>query len=221
MTLALITEALAYRGIDVVVALAPVAGLALAAVFVVAAVTKLADRDGTTEEFANLGLPAPGLLARVVPPAELIVAALLLTRPNVGALTATVALLAFSAVLLAVLRSGRSVSCGCLGSLSDKPVSAATLVRNGALITLAALASTGPNPAGLALALPAVEVALAAGTAALLGLVGHQVLALRNQIGRLWSVELAGEAPTRGGRRSHRQANNQHALRATRNGVTS
>ncbi len=222
MMLALVNEALVYRSVDVLVALAPVAGLALAAVFVIAAVTKTIDRPATVREFSELGLPRPALLARAVPPAELVIAILLVARPAIGAALAALALLAFTAVLAAVLRSGRTVSCGCLGALSAKPVSSLTLARNGVLLTLAALASAGPTPTGLDVALPAVEVALATGTAATIGLVGHQLLSLRHQIGRLWSVDLAGERPTRGGRRSHRQENNRvHADRAVVKGVVS
>lgn len=223
MMLALVIEALVYRSVDVLVALAPVAGLVLAAVFVIAAVTKTVDRTATTAEFTDLGLPRPALLAGVVPPAELIVALLLVARPPIGAALAALALLAFTAVLLAALRTGRTVSCGCLGALSRTPISARTIGRNGALLVLAALASAGPTPTGMGITLPALEVGLASGTAALLGLVGYQLLSLRNQIGRLWSVELAGETPTRGGRRSHRrkETNRGHANRAVVKGVVS
>jgi len=226
MMLALVIEALVYRSVDVLVALAPVAGLALAAVFVIAAVTKSTDRTATAREFTELGLPSPALLAKVVPPAELFIAVVLVARPAIGAALAALALLAFTAVLAAVLRSGRTVSCGCLGALSRTPVSSMTIARNGVLLGLAALASAGPTPTGFDVALPAVEVALATGTAATIGLVGHQLLSLRHQIGRLWSVELAGERPTRGGRRSqrnqsNRESNRAHADRAVVKGVVS
>lgn len=226
MMLALVIEALVYRSVDVLVALAPVAGLVLATVFVIAAVTKTIDRPATTREFTELGLPKPALLARVVPPVELVIAVLLVARPAIGAAVAALALLAFTALLAAVLRSGRTVSCGCLGALSREPVSSMTILRNGALLALAALASAGPTPTGFDVALPAIEVALATGTAATIGLVGHQLLSLRHQIGRLWSVELAGERPTRGGRRSHHHQSNRgnnraHADRAVVKGVVS
>lgn len=204
MILALVAEALVYRVLDGVVALAPVAGLLLAAVFALAAVTKAIDPTATTAEFTALGLPRPGLLARVVPPAELVIAVALVARPATGAVLAVLALGAFSAVLLAALRTGRSVSCGCLGSLSREPISATTLVRNGGFVALAALAATGPTPTGVAVSLPSLELGLATGTALLLGLVGHQLMTLRAQIGRLWSVELAGEAPGSARERSRR-----------------
>ncbi|MEL6981732.1 MAG: MauE/DoxX family redox-associated membrane protein [Actinomycetota bacterium] len=236
MILALIAEALVYRVLDGLVALAPVAGLLLAAVFALAAATKAVDHGATTSEFAALGLPRPALLARIVPPAEVGIAVALVARPAAGALLATLALLAFSAVLIAALRTGRSVSCGCLGALSREPVSVTTLVRNAGFLALAALAATGPTPTGLSVALPSLELGLTTGTALLLALLSHQLLALRAQIGRLWSVELAGEAPTRGRGRSGRArtdlgsgpgsrgqvgANQVHAGRAMTNGVVS
>lgn len=236
MMLALVAEALVYRVLDGFVALAPIAGLLLAAVFALAAVTKAVDSTATTAEFTALGLPRPGLLARLVPPAELVIALALVTRPTIGALLATLALAAFSAVLIAALRTGRSVSCGCLGSLSREPISVVTLARNACFGAMAALAATGPTPTGLAVALPSLELGMATGTALVIGLIGYQLSALRAQIGRLWSVELAGEAPTRGRGRSSRartelgsdhdsrgrnDANHVHAERAMTNGVVS
>jgi len=186
---------------EALLALAPVAVLVLAAVFAAAAVTKAADRATTADEFAGLGLPAPRLLARAVPPAEIAVALVLVWRPAAGAGLAALALLAFSAVLAAALRSGRAVSCGCLGSLSRRPITPLTLVRNGALLAVAALASTAPAAGGLRPTLPDPELVVSLTLAAMLAAVGGQLLLLRAQIGRIWSVELAGEAATRGGRR--------------------
>ena len=216
MMLALIAEALVYRVADVLTALAPLAAIVLAAVLAVAAGTKLIDRDGTAAEFTALGVPRPALASGVVPPVELAIAGLLLARPALGALLACLLLVAFTVVLVVALRSGRSVTCGCLGPLSRRPISASTLVRNGALIALAALASTGPDPDGLLPILPAIEVVLSAGTTALLAVVGHQLLVVRDQIGRLWSVELAGEGPTR-----RRQSKRAHDDRAVMNGAGS
>lgn len=186
---------------DTIAATAPLAALILAGVFTVAAGAKLAEPATARREFAALGLPAPAALARVVPPAEFVIALLLLVRPAAGGLAAALALLAFTAVLTAAVRAGRSVSCGCLGPLSRRPVTVATLVRNLGLIALSAIAATTPTPTGLTPTLPAGEVVLAVGPAVLLVALVLQTWVLRNQIGRIWSVELAGERPTRGGRR--------------------
>jgi uncharacterized membrane protein YphA (DoxX/SURF4 family) len=177
-----------------IAALAPLAALATSAVFAVAAVTKLAAPARTTREFADLGLPAPALLARLVPAVELAIAVALVLRPAIGAVAATAALLAFTGVLVAALRSGRSVSCGCLGALSDGPISNATIARNAGLVVVAVLAGTAPDPGGLLPALPSLEVALSAGSAVTVAAVAAQLALLRHRIGRIWSVELAGEA---------------------------
>ena len=103
-------------------------------------------------------------------------------------------------MLVRALRSGRSVSCGCLGPLSRQPVSATTLARNMVLTSLALMATAAPTPSGAwQPVVPAGDVILAIGPALLLAALGAQVLALRSQIGRVWSVELAGEP---GGRRT-------------------
>lgn len=181
-------------------AVAPVAAVIVAGVLALAGVAKATDRATTTTEFAALGLPWPGLLARIVPPLELGVAGLVLLRPRLGGAAAAILLLAFTLVLVRALRAGRSVSCGCLGPLSRQPVSATTLVRNGLLTALALLTIAAPTPsAAWQPVLPAGDVVLAVGPAVLLAVLGAQVLALRSQIGRVWSVELAGEA---GGRRT-------------------
>ena len=186
-------QPLVYSADTVLAALAPAAALVLAAVFAFAAATKSADAGRTGDEFARLGLPAPDLLARVVPPAEAVVALTLLWRPALGSTLATFALLAFTAVLGAALRTGRNVTCGCLGSFSRKPISALTLARNAELMALAALASTTPATGGLRPTLPATEMILSLGLAAMLAAVAVQLVMLREQIGRIWSVELAGE----------------------------
>ncbi len=184
----------------VVTALAPVASLVVAGVLALAGLAKTIGRQTTVAEFTSLGLPHPGVLARIVPPAELALAGLVLVRPGVGGPLAAVALLAFTAVLARALRSGRSVSCGCLGPLSRRPVSGATLARNGVLVGLALVAAASPARSGWSPILPDVEVVLATGPALLVVALGAQLLVLRAQIGRIWSVELAGEAT--GGRRT-------------------
>lgn len=188
-------------------ALAPLAALIGAGVFLLAAGTKLIGPTRTTREFAALGLPLPAVLARLVPVAEVAIAVALLTRPIVGAVAATSALLAFTAVLTAVLRSGRTVSCGCLGAVSDQPVSGITIARNLALVATVLLAAAAPDPAGFRIALPSLAVVLAAGSAALLAALGTQVAVLHDQLGRIWSVELAGES---GANRSSRPTRNRH-----------
>ncbi len=121
---------------------ARVAGLVLAAVLVVAAGAKLVRRGDTGRELESLGLVAPEVLAWLVPAAELGVAGLLVLVPVWGGMAAFALLVAFTTVLVRVLRSGRAVSCNCFGALSSRPISPTTLLRNLALLALALVAAT-------------------------------------------------------------------------------
>ena len=166
--------------------LATLAATGLAAVLAVAAVGKI--RRPATDDFASLGLPAPRFLAAAVPPVELTIAAALVVTPRYGAVAAIPLLVAFTVVIAVALRSGRTVSCGCLGAVSTQPLSVTALVRNAGLITMALTATTidrlvRPDLASLGTFL---------GFVLILSLLG-QLLALWQVTGRLWSVQLAGE----------------------------
>lgn len=119
------------------------AALALAVILVVAAGAKLARRGDTGRELESLGLIAPEVLAWLVPVAELAVALLLVVVPVWGGMAAFALLVAFTTVLVRVLRSGRTVSCNCFGALSSRPISPTTLLRNLALLALALIAAAG------------------------------------------------------------------------------
>ena len=109
--------------------------LLLAAVFVVAAFGKLADRDGTGKTMVAFGMPAPAApaLAVLLPIAELAVAVLLLPAASAlaGALGALTLLLVFSVAIAANLARGRTPDCHCFGQVHSEPVGARTLARNG------------------------------------------------------------------------------------------
>ncbi|MEZ5228167.1 MAG: MauE/DoxX family redox-associated membrane protein [Acidimicrobiales bacterium] len=109
----------------------------MAATFVVAAVLKLRDRRGTTDDFASLGLPRPATLAALVPLAELAVALMLVVAPGWGAVAAFVLLAAFTTVLIGVIRAGRVVSCACFGGGNSEPVDIGHVVRNAVLMVWA------------------------------------------------------------------------------------
>ncbi len=166
----------------------------LAIIFLAAATTKASNPSATATEFRQLGLPASGLLARLVPPVELMTGLALLTAPRVGAELAIALLLIFTAIIVATVRSGRRVSCGCLGALSSQPVSILTIARNVGLLAMALMASTTTT-----LTVPDGPSAMAAISAVLLVVLAFQLVGLRRDIGRIWSVELAGE----GGRTSN------------------
>jgi methylamine dehydrogenase accessory protein MauD len=126
--------------------------LALAAVFAVAGVAKLADRAGTRRAVVEFEAPerlaAP--LALLLPLAELSVAGLLLFPETAvaGAIGALALLLLFSAVIALNLARGRAPDCHCFGQLHSAPASWRTLVRNGVLAAAAvfALAASLADP---------------------------------------------------------------------------
>ncbi len=172
--------------LPVLPALASTAAIGLAVVFVVAAAAKV--QRPATADVAEFGLPIPRVIATVLPPIEFGVAALLLIRPRFGAVMALVLLLAFTTLIAEAVGNNRSVSCGCLGSLSRRPVGWPTLGRNVALLCMAAFAAATPT-----LVTPdLVSVLVLVGGATLIAL-GAQLLELRRTVGRVWSVELAGE----------------------------
>ncbi len=127
-------------------AVALVAALVLALVFVVAGVAKLRRPGATAEDFAELGLPLAGPLAVVVPVVELACAALLVVVPGWGGVASFGLLALFTANLAVVVRSGRVVRCACFGAADRDPVSVRHLVRNAVLAVLALAAATIAEP---------------------------------------------------------------------------
>ena len=136
-------------------ALTLAARILLAAVFVVAAVAKLADMEGTRRAVREFGAPGRlvGLLAPALVLAELAVAVLLIPGSTavVGAAGALALLLLFVAAIATSLARGRAPDCHCFGSLHSEPAGPATLIRNGVLAAVAAFALAGSlaeEPAG-------------------------------------------------------------------------
>ena len=123
------------------------ASVALAAVFAVAATTKLADRAGTREAVVAFGAPdwSAGALALLLPLAELTVAGLLLWPETAvyGAIGALLLLAIFSVAVGVSLARGRAPDCHCFGQLHSAPASWKTLVRNGVLAGLAVVSLAG------------------------------------------------------------------------------
>ena len=175
-----------------------VARLVLAAVFVVAATAKLADRSATRRALRDFGLPdalVPWLVV-LLPLAELAIALLLLPAATawLAAACAGLLLLAFSAAIGWQLRHGRAPACHCFGRLSSAPAGRGTLARNAALTALAALVvafgrvDAGPSAVGWLQALSGAQIAglLGGGVlAALVAVEGGLLLQLLRQNGRL------------------------------------
>jgi Methylamine utilisation protein MauE len=142
--------------------LALVARLTLASAFALSAGTKLARRAAFTGSLAEFGVPAPGLVAWFLPPVEggLAVALVVLPHQAWPAFASIAVLALFTGAVVANLAGGRETPCPCFAASGGRPVSAATVVRNGLLLAFAVLA-TGPvngASAGPALVLTAVSV---------------------------------------------------------------
>ncbi|HUS62157.1 MAG TPA: MauE/DoxX family redox-associated membrane protein [Acidimicrobiales bacterium] len=123
-----------------------VAALILAGTLGWAAAVKLQAPDATRRAFVDLGLPAPGGLARVVPAVEIMVALALASRPADGALAALVLLAGFTTLLAITIVSGRAAGCGCFGGKANAPVTWVAVARNGFLAVLAFAALFAPRP---------------------------------------------------------------------------
>jgi peroxiredoxin len=125
-------------------ALELIARFALAAVFAVAGLTKLADRPGSREALVAFGVPerlaSPGAI--VLPIAELAIAVLLIPAATavIGAAGALALLLAFCAGIARSMIRGESPDCHCFGQLHSEPVGWSTLIRNLVLAALAGFA---------------------------------------------------------------------------------
>jgi thiol-disulfide isomerase/thioredoxin len=123
------------------------ASLVLAAIFAVAAVTKLADRTGTQEAVVAFGAPewSATAFALILPLAELTVAGLLLWPGTAvyGAIGALVLLAIFSVAVAVSLARGRAPDCHCFGQLHSAPASWKTLARNVVLAALAVVSLVG------------------------------------------------------------------------------
>jgi methylamine dehydrogenase accessory protein MauD len=186
--------------------------LVLAAVFVVAALAKLADRDGARRSLVDFGVPAGLAPAAAVglPLVELLLAAGLVMSSTAwaAALGAAVLLGAFTLAVGVALARGRESDCHCFGRLSAEPVGRGTLARNLTLLALASFAAVAArDDAGTSATAWLGDLS----TGALLGLAGGVALVaglalnfaflyqLFKQNGRLWA-ELEQLRATAGGR---------------------
>ena len=105
--------------------------------FAFAALLKLATYAKSTKRMQALGYPKLGLAALVV--AELLVAALLIVREDLGAYLAIVTLSAFTFVLVWLRRNNTALPCPCFGSNAEVVPNGLSIVRNIGLIAIAVL----------------------------------------------------------------------------------
>jgi peroxiredoxin len=117
------------------------ARLGLVAVFGIAAVGKLVDREGTRRAVAEFGVPQAlvGAVALGVPLVELAIAGGLLPVASAGwaAASAIALLLVFCAAIVRLLARGEAPQCRCFGSIGSAQVGRGALARNLALVGVA------------------------------------------------------------------------------------
>ncbi len=138
-----------------------IAAILSAAVFAVASVSKALCPAETTAAFEALGVRSAASMARLVPLVEAVTAVALVVAPPIGAAMGLFLLVAFTAILVEVIRRGVRVRCACFGAASSHSVSVADLARNAGLVMLAIVAlwsQTPPHPTWSA----AIAVCLAA-----------------------------------------------------------
>lgn len=129
-------------------AVALTARFVLVVLFLLAAVGKLLDRDGTRDGLREFGIPARLVpaVALALPAAELAVAASLLPArtAHAGALAAACLLAAFTGAIGAARLRGRQMDCHCFGALHSTRAGAGALLRNGGLVASAAIVAAVP-----------------------------------------------------------------------------
>ena len=121
--------------------LAVAAAVLVGVAFLAAGVFKLADGPAWPKQAADMGVGRP--LAMIVPWVELAVGAALvaqLVRPW-PAVVALSILVVFTLVIARRLLDGSRPPCACFGSRSNRPLGAVHVVRNVALMALAAVAA--------------------------------------------------------------------------------
>jgi peroxiredoxin len=123
------------------------ARLLLAAVFAVAGIAKLADREGVRRmvvEFGFTASMAPALAwALVCSELGIVVALLLDPSSRLGAWGALTLLVIFGSAVAMNLRRGRRPECRCFGSLHAREIGWSTVARNALLASVAGFVATG------------------------------------------------------------------------------
>ena len=118
------------------------AAIVVAAVLLLAGVSKLARPADWRAQAAGLGVPA--LVAVGVPLMEIGIGAALVVQWQRHAMAWAAAALfgAFTALLVTRLAQGQRPPCACFGALSSRPIGTSHLVRNVVFIAIAVLAAT-------------------------------------------------------------------------------
>lgn len=167
------------------------AAVVLAGLFAVAAIRKTLAPSSVAADFASLGLPRSPLLVALVAAVEGAVAIALVVAPRLGGSAAVALLVVFSTVLWSVIRRGVEARCGCFGASTRRRVGRLDLVRNGGLAILAVVTVVGATGDAARPGLPGVVTVTASVASAF---VVAQLVELRQQVGSIFRIELAGEA---------------------------
>ena len=151
---------------DVGATVALTARLTLAGAFAYSAATKLAHQGAFAQGLADFGVPRSRLVARGLPPLEAGLAVLLIAMPGQAwpAFLAIAVLAVFTGAVVANLVGGSPKPCPCFGPPGDdaRPVSAATVARNGYLVALGVIGTGSTDGASVAGALAAAVVTVGA-----------------------------------------------------------
>jgi hypothetical protein len=142
-----------------------VARLTLAVAFGYSAATKVAHRPAFTEALADFGIPGSKVVAPLLPVVEGGLAVLLGAVHDSAwpAFLAIAVLVVFTAAVIANLSGPAPKPCPCFGppGADARPVSAATVARNGYLVALAVIGTASTDGASTAVALGASVVTAA------------------------------------------------------------
>ncbi len=175
----------------------------LAAVFIIAAISKLRDQDGTRKATISFGVPESlsQVFAFVLPLVEIVAAGLLLFTAFswFGSIAITALLVVFTVAISIQLLKGAEPDCHCFGQLGAEKIGVSSLFRNALFLAPAAFlvvrGQVGQGPEFWDLDRQSVLILLAVATVALVGVAIQlllQVLAKQSELSkRIDMLELA------------------------------
>jgi hypothetical protein len=138
----------------------------LAAAFGYSAAMKVGHQGAFARALADFGVPRSDLVARALPVLEGGLAVLLVAVPDAAwpAFLAIAVLAVFTGAVVASLMGGAPKPCPCFGppGPNARPVSAATVARNGYLVALGVIGTGSTDGASTAVAFGAAAVTVTA-----------------------------------------------------------
>ena len=181
-----------------------VARIALALLFLTAAIAKLADRGSLKSTLREFRVPAAvvGPASWALPLTELAIAVFLIPAPTAQAAAglALGVLIVFSAAMIISLRRDERPDCNCFGRVHSAPVGPGALARNGLLGAAAATVAVAGPGEGLGGVELSPETAYAIGTVVAIAALAWFSWQLFRQNGRLLARVKVLELVVAGGR---------------------